>query len=126
MSLNFKVLQQAISLHFTVVLYITTMSCTFTNLCVCICIVLYGNPMEFKTLHNARNLILQCETYNYYNVNEVLVVSVTSYSLPTLHVLFYMLDLHVCSPPTSLPKQGCCSDSSGTAYVFLQVFHVCT
>lgn len=65
MSLNFKVLQQAISLHFTVVLYITT--CTFTNLC--ICVVWYNNPMEFKInfLHNAKNLILQCETYNYYN-----------------------------------------------------------
>ena len=76
MSLNFKVLQQAISLHFTVVVYISTMSCTFTNLCVpsCVCIVLYGNPMEFKILHNAKNLILQCGTYNYYNVNEVLVV----------------------------------------------------
>ena len=127
MSLNFKVLQQAISLHFTVVRYITTMSCTFTNLCVCICIVLYGNPTEFKILHNARNLILQCETYNYYNVNEVLVVPVISYSLPTLHVLFYMLDL--CSPgiwPTSLQKQCCCSDSSDTAYAFLHVFHLCT
>lgn len=30
--------------------------------------------MEFKISHNAKIKFSQCETYNYYNVNEVLVV----------------------------------------------------